>query len=267
MADQGHTSPSTDKPQTNPPLRPRDAATLIIIDTEAGLPKVLMGRRRPDLKFMPNKYVFPGGRCDKTDKKPPALTELETSDEQKLLVDMKGKPSPARARALAMTAIRETYEETGVLLGERADSTAKGMRKTIEAIEAAGLRDKKQNPWTAYYGYGIAPRLDRLRFFARAITPPGRPRRFDTRFFFTTTNSIADHVTPPDEELSDVGWHDLDAVRGLDLPNITRAVVEDLADLIGRGLDHAPNQPVPYYYFKNGAFERDLITIEGRRVD
>ncbi|MEO1281029.1 MAG: NUDIX hydrolase, partial [Pseudomonadota bacterium] len=230
-------------PSSQPPLRPKDAATLIIIDTASSIPRILMGRRRPDLTFMPNKYVFPGGRCEKSDRTPPAATELHEADQKKLLVDMKGAPSLARARALAMAAIRETYEETGVLVGERSTSVGAPVisppEQTSQVTAIATDGSGNPAPWSAYYGYGVLPKLDTLRFFARAITPPGRPRRFDTRFFFTTTDGIADQVPPPDEELQDIDWHDLETVRNLDIPNITRAVVEDLTDLIGSGLDQA----------------------------
>ncbi|MBS0242831.1 MAG: NUDIX hydrolase, partial [Proteobacteria bacterium] len=99
------------------PLRPRDAATLILVDRTRALPRVLLGRRRADLKFMAGKFVFPGGRVDKTDRFVPAASELADHETQKLLVDMKGGGSASRARALALAAVRETYEEAGVIVG------------------------------------------------------------------------------------------------------------------------------------------------------
>ncbi|MEL7048697.1 MAG: NUDIX hydrolase [Pseudomonadota bacterium] len=263
MADRNPSHPVPETPPgglvPNAPLRPRDAATLILVDDTTARPKILMGRRRPDLVFMPNKYVFPGGRCEKSDRTPPAASELRDAELKKLLVDMKGTPSPARARALAMAAIRETYEETGVVVGHAGPAQS--------GDPGYATPDPAQNTeiapaWTAFHAHGALPCLEQLRFFARAITPPGRPRRFDTRFFCTTIDAIAKQVTPPDDELHDIGWHDLDDVRNLDLPNITRAVVEDLCELIKIGLRDAGTPPVPYYYFKNGGFERDMITIE-----
>lgn len=257
---------STGSPQEKPPaaIRPRDAATLIVLDQTTGSrTRVLMGRRRPELVFMPNKFVFPGGRCERFDRTVPAASELCEREVAKLLHDMKGSPSPARARSLALAAIRETYEETGVIIGRSVPSAVDdAATKTPDPSSALDdkNRERTMQAWAGYRSHGVLPPLDQMRFLARAITPPGRPRRFDTRFFFTTTTAVALQIAPQDDELLDVGWHDLDDVRHLDLPNITRAVVEDLCDLIDRGLERAGEHAVPYYYFRNGAFERELIT-------
>ena len=92
-------SPSATDPRTAP-LRPRDAATLILVDRAKAQPRVLLGRRRDDMKFMPGKYVFPGGRVDKTDRGADSVDELGDNETAKLLVDMKGGAHPAKARAL-----------------------------------------------------------------------------------------------------------------------------------------------------------------------
>ncbi len=109
-------------------LRPRDAATLIIVDTSSGEPKVLLGRRRMDMVFMPGRYVFPGGRVDPADKLIAVHDDLSEDDRAKLLVGMKGTPSLTRVRALALAAIRETFEEAGLLIGRAttAQAPAKG---------------------------------------------------------------------------------------------------------------------------------------------
>ena len=87
-----------DDPANAQPLKPRDAATLIIVDTSAGEPRVMMGKRRMDLVFMPGKYVFPGGRVDKADRVAPSVDELTAADAAKLLMEMRDTPSPGRAR-------------------------------------------------------------------------------------------------------------------------------------------------------------------------
>src|SRR5262247_811634 len=98
-------------------LRPRDAATLIILDTTSGEPRVLLGRRRPDMVFMPGRYVFPGGRVDAADRQVAIADDLGPGELRKLMVAMKGTPSAARARALALAAVRETFEEAGLIIG------------------------------------------------------------------------------------------------------------------------------------------------------
>ena len=98
-------------------LRPRDAATLIIVDGASGEPRVLLGRRRADMVFMPGRYVFPGGRVDPADKHIAVEDDLKPGDLKKLMVAMKGPASETRARALALAAVRETFEEAGLLIG------------------------------------------------------------------------------------------------------------------------------------------------------
>src|SRR5580704_5994135 len=99
-----------------PNQRPRDAATLILIDASGPTAKVLLGKRHHGHKFMPGKYVFPGGAVEPADKRMPTARPLDRHAEQRLMHAVK-RPSPVKARALAMAAIRETYEETGLLLG------------------------------------------------------------------------------------------------------------------------------------------------------
>ena len=207
-------------------LIPRDAATLVLVDRKGAEPRVLMGRRRADLAFMANKFVFPGGRVDLADKTAPSASELGPAVIDKLLIEMRGRPSSKRARALAIAAIREMHEETGLVLGDAGN-----------------------------------PPLEALRFFARAITPPDRPRRFDTRFFMADA-ALATHTTlAGDGELVELAWFTLAETQSLDLPGITRRIVGDIGALWGALLDGRSNsEPViPFYRFRAGRFQRDLI--------
>jgi 8-oxo-dGTP pyrophosphatase MutT (NUDIX family) len=224
-------------------LRPRDAATLIIVDNSSGEPRVLLGRRRLDMVFMPGRYVFPGGRVDPADKLIAVEEDLKPRDLEKLMVAMKGTPSVARARALALAAVRETFEEAGLLIG-----TPLGTAEPPKAPH-----------WQEFFASGFRPALDRLTFFARAITPPGRPRRFDSRFFCVEAEAIVHRAKIEDGELSDLEWHSIAQARSLELPNITRVVLEDLSERIAAGALHTGDFPVPFYHRRNGAFRRDLI--------
>jgi 8-oxo-dGTP pyrophosphatase MutT (NUDIX family) len=226
-------------------LRPRDAASLIIVDRSSGEPRVLMGQRRLDQVFVPGKYVFPGGGVDKSDRLITSADELRPAEVAKLLLDMKGTPSRARARALALAAIRETFEEAGLLIGAPAEGPA-------ESAEQA---------WRAFVAQGFWPKLSALTFVARAITPPGRPRRYDTRFFYVEADAIAHQVDTRDGELSGLHWITIAEARGLDLPAITRVILDDLADHLKSGGQLAAAMPVPYYYHKNGSFRRDLLMV------
>lgn len=228
-------------------LKPRDAATLIIVDSSSGEPKVLLGRRRLDMVFMPGRYVFPGGRVDPADRLVPVADDLSADCKAKLLVDMKGGASEVRARALALAAIRETFEEAGLIIGR--PTTAKAPEKAAD--------------WAEFFARGFEPSLAQMTFFARAITPPGRPRRFDTRFFCIPAEAVAHRIDIQSGELSDLEWHSLSSARSLELPNITRVILEDLAERTAASSLHAPEMPVPFYHRRLGSFRRDLITAAG----
>ena len=169
-------------------VKPRDAATLILV---RGGREVMMGQRSKGHVFMPDKWVFPGGRVDPQDARAKAATEL--TPETEALLKLGGViRRPPRAYALAAT--RETLEETGLVLGG-----PKG------------------------------PELDKLQFVARAITPPYRPRRFDARFFLADAEAVLASFEPvAGEELLHTKWFSLDDAEGLDLPSITRFVLKEV---------------------------------------
>jgi len=244
MSDAAATAPTTPAPQKARTLRPRDAATLIIVDQSQGEPRVLLGRRRMDMAFMPGRYVFPGGRVDPADRHVAVEQDLEPGDLKKLLVAMKGTASEPRARSLALAAVRETFEEAGFIIGV--------------PLPANSVAPKSEG-WQAFFAHGFQPALSRLKFFARAVTPPGRPRRFDSRFFCVPAEAIVHRVPAVNDELSDLEWHSIAQARSLELPNITRVVLEDLGERIAAGALHTSDMPVPFYHRRNGAFRRDLI--------
>jgi 8-oxo-dGTP pyrophosphatase MutT (NUDIX family) len=159
------------------------------------------------------------------------------------MVWMKGTPSEARARALALAAVRETFEEAGLLIGAPVAATVA----------------YKSTPWQDFFAAGFQPALSKLTFFARAITPPGRPRRYDTRFFCVPADAVVHKTVIEDGELSDVEWHSIAQARALELPNITRVVLEDLGERIAAGGLQSDGLPVPFYHRRNGSFRRDLI--------
>jgi 8-oxo-dGTP pyrophosphatase MutT (NUDIX family) len=224
-------------------LRPKDAATLIILDRREPLPKVLMGRRHQGHTFMPGKFVFPGGSIDLGDRTMPTVGALHPRIEAALAARVV-RASARRRRALALAAIRETYEETGVLLGVRQSPPGR----------------VPDGSWTVFRDHGVIPDLSALHFMARAITPPGRPRRFDTRFFAVDRAFIAgevEGVTGPECELDELAWVSLPEARRLDLPRITHVMLEELDHRLANGFEH--ELPVPFYYFRHGRFVRELL--------
>ena len=226
-----------------PNLRPRDAATLILIGDTGGELKVLLGKRHHGHKFLPGKYVFPGGGVEPGDRRMAAARPLDPATETRLIRAVK-RGSPLKARALAMAAIRETYEETGIMIGTRAEDAAAA----------------PPGPWTAFTEARILPDLSAIHFVARAITPPRRPKRFDTRFFAVDVSAIAgrhEGMIGPDAELTELVWMPIGQARKLDIAAITAVVLEEIAARIEHGLRR--DLGVPFYQMRHRHFVRELL--------
>jgi 8-oxo-dGTP pyrophosphatase MutT (NUDIX family) len=228
---------------SHPYVRPKDAATLILVDRSGPAPKVLLGKRHTRHKFMPGRYVFPGGRVDPIDRLMPVAKPLHAQAEQQLMKRLQ-RPSVAKARAFALAAIRETFEETGLMLGIRQKPPAK----------------VPEGPWAAFAAAELLPDLSTLRFVGRAITPPGRNRRFDARFFTADASAVAHRVegiTGPDAELVELVWMTLEEAKQLDMPAVTGVMLEELDVRIAEGFGH--DLPVPFYQHPRGRFVRELL--------
>lgn len=241
----------SDRDMTSQNLKPRDAATLIIIDRTEAIPKVLMGRRHAGLKFMPGVFVFPGGRVEPADRGVPAAGELDPRMAERLMLETQ-RPSLTKARAFAIAAVRETFEETGLMLGR---AEAPWPATWPPATRAAAPNDAVL--WDRFANAGVLPDLSGLQLVARAITPPRRPRRFDARFFAVDATAIAgrvDGIVGPDAELVELVWMPLDDAERLDLSPITKTVLAELDHRIARGF--TPDLPVPFYRFVRGRFHR-----------
>lgn len=188
-------------------LRPKLAGSLLLTRGHGAELEVLMGRRSSAHAFMPQRYVFPGGRVDRGDHFAPFARDLDARS----LRTMENVLPERRARAIAVAAVRETAEETGYLIA------SKGRFRSRHAA------------WTPFRDAGAQPDLSGLSLIARAITPPGRVRRFDAWFFHADFSSVMCETKPCGrEELEDVRWVDLQAARKLELPNVTHFVLGEL---------------------------------------
>jgi 8-oxo-dGTP pyrophosphatase MutT (NUDIX family) len=227
----------------HPYFRPKDAATLILVDRSSAIPKVLVGKRHDKVVFMPGKFVFPGGRVDKSDNRVPVAAPMTAELKANLL---KGSPkiTASRARSLAVAAIREACEETGLCLGRKSDSTA-----------------KLEGPWQPFGEAGLLPDPSGLFLIARAITPPGRVRRFDTRFFTADASAIThrvEGVIHPDAELVELVWVELGSQPLADLHPMTKKVLGELETRLATGpLSH--DAPVPFFHFYGGEMHKDVL--------
>lgn len=220
--------------------RPKDAATLLIVRNhggarsrgQTGAPRVLMGRRHRGHAFMPDKWVFPGGRIDRADFAVPAASELRPE----VAVALERTAPLRRARALACAAIRETFEETGLLLARPA------------------VTPRRAGPWGAFLAHG-QPDLAALDFVARAITPPARTRRFDARFFMADAGALISLVPGTGSgELDELAWFDWDAAAALDLPQITRAILVEAALRLAD-----PARAIPCHRFRAGQHRLEVV--------
>src|SRR5258707_11768668 len=196
-------------------VRPRDAASLILLRGDGRDIEVLAGRRPGHVRFMPGVYVFPGGAIDREDNQP---WHVETG----------GEHLPPRLLRCARAALRETWEEVGVLVGRRAEHDPQPPASGLSGAEAA------------YAAAGIAAAIDTLTYVGRAITPTRVFRRFNTRFFLADGSHVFGEPASS-EELEDVGWHPvgrqpLAALRDVSQFMLARAVA--LRD--GSAPAHAP---------------------------
>jgi 8-oxo-dGTP pyrophosphatase MutT (NUDIX family) len=242
-ADRAERLNRTLRDQSHPNVRPRDSATLILIDRAHQVPKVLLGRRHERHRFLPGKFVFPGGRIEPSDKLMAASAALHDRHLARLMLRTK-RPSLAKAASFALAAVRETYEETGLMIG----------------VPSADPVPVLPGVWEAFTKAGILPDLSQIHFIARAITPPKRPLRFDSRFFAADVATIArreDGFVGPDKELVELVWLPLNEARKLDMPGITAVVLEELQDRIAADMSY--DHPVPLYRMLHKRFVREIL--------
>jgi 8-oxo-dGTP pyrophosphatase MutT (NUDIX family) len=230
-------SPAPSPPPAKDALR--DAATVILVRRGAGVPRVLMGQRGRGAAFMASKFVFPGGAIDAEDAAIPAARPLVPEVEARL-----AHRAPAGiAHALAMAAIRELWEETGLAL----------------AVPDGPAPETPGPGWQGFFAAGHRPAADGLRFVFRAITPPGRPRRFDARFLMAEADHLAgdpDDFARAEGELLHLSWITLAEARALDLPFITEVV---LAEIEARLARPDPARPAPFFWHAEGRSHVDPL--------
>ncbi|WP_410217573.1 NUDIX domain-containing protein [Paracoccus sp. (in: a-proteobacteria)] len=205
------------------PLAIRDAASVLVLRRQGGTASVLMGMRGAAAAFMPSKFVFPGGAIDPGDTGAALARPLRRTCHQRLMAEPRAD-MPVDPDAIAAAALRELAEETGLLVGRK---------------------DGPPCEWPGYHEEGLSPDAGALTYLFRAITPPGRPRRFDAHFFVLDACDISgdpDDFGRACDELSHLHWVPLSEARDLDLPFITEVVLAELQQLVA-GLE--PEEPLP----------------------
>jgi 8-oxo-dGTP pyrophosphatase MutT (NUDIX family) len=201
-------------------VRPRDAASLIVLRGAGKGLEVLAGRRPRHVRFMPGVHVFPGGAIDPPDR---FAWHIETGNEVL---------GPRLARS-ARAALRETWEEVGVLVGRRAHrEPANPATRPIER---------------AYRDHGILAALEILTYVGRAITPSHSNRRFNTRFFVTDAANVFGEPRSS-EELEDVRWYPVGPRLLESFRDVTRFMLARAIALRG---GTATGEPPLFYWAKN----------------
>ena len=209
-------------------VRPKNAATVMLIRRDGPKPRVLMGKRHGGHSFMPDRWVFPGGRIDPADYRAPYGSDLRA--EVGGLFDQYLPKN--KGRALALAAVRETWEEAGLLLA-----------KPGEAPRRRGA----SGPWKDFVAQGVLPDLEAMDVVARAVTPPNAGKRFDTWFLTADAERLTSLERQPDcGELEQIEWVNFDDALGLELPTVTRMMIKETVERL-----KDPSRPKPFLRYKN----------------
>jgi 8-oxo-dGTP pyrophosphatase MutT (NUDIX family) len=226
------------------PARPKKAATLILWKGPRDNPRILMGRRAIRHDFMPSVYVFPGGRVDRADSYAGWAGRLSARTQNIL----EAAYSPRAARAVALAAVRETYEETSLMLGE----------------VGRAARNPRNASYQAFYSAGQQPDISGLEVIGRAITPPRRHKRFDTWFFAKDMNAAGPHAPRDSHELLNVGWFSYEEIETLK----THVATETMINVLQRFLaQDTPPQQIFFMRRKGARFITDAFPDKGVKKD
>lgn len=188
------------------PVRPRDAASLVIHRKRRTHFEVLMGRRGHKARFKPGVYVFPGGVLERSDYRVHPASELDETILPMLAVGN----SRSKATALALAAVREAFEEAGLLFG---------IPGTVGNV--------RHETWAEFQRRNVSPDLNALKFIGRAITPSVQPMRFHARFFSIAAERLEGDLKG-DGELEDLRWVRIDKPTGLELMIVQEMIMKTL---------------------------------------
>lgn len=221
--------------------RPRLAATILLVRGARGAEQVLMGLRSKRHDFMPNIYVYPGGRVDRADSYAHKHLGPDNNLNPRTAQILTTAMPQARARACVMAAIRETFEETGFVIGEPTQAPPPAPR---------------HESWKQFYSHKHVPDLSRIEVIGRAVTPPYRPKRFDTWFFLCRlSDSEGARPFANSEELVETCWVNIHAQNEeLKLHRITKLMLDAAAEFL---TPKQRPQTIPYSRLVRGNYKLD----------
>ncbi len=210
------------------PVDIKDASTVVVGRRTSSGFAVLLVERPGTSKFAPGAYVFPGGSVGRADWLADQALGMPTPRLPKAgMTDPDGTPP----RVLELAAVRELFEEAGILLARNSRGR---LAKDSDSQRLLGEVTSNGTWAQAMANLGLTPDLDRLTFFARWVTPAGMPRRFDTRFFLATMPS-GQQVHLATSELSSHLWLtpkaalEMNQAGGLHLVFATQTILAELA--------------------------------------
>lgn len=189
------------------PATPRPAATIVLLRDGAGGLELLLMKRNRSAGFVPGAYVFPGGRVDASDATDEAVARVDgltTKAAADRLEIPDGDPS---AMAFYLAALREAFEETGLLIGVDPDGEPPHSASADPAVDAVreALMDDSISFAEALDQVGCRVDGEAIEYIAHWITPRAEPRRYDTRFFAARVPGDAEAIVDP-REMSDAIW-------------------------------------------------------------
>jgi 8-oxo-dGTP pyrophosphatase MutT (NUDIX family) len=187
------------------PAPPRPAATVVLLRDAEGGPEALLLRRHRRSGFAADAWVFPGGVVDQSDRAADAADRLDGPSPgewaRRLRVD-----DPAEAAGYVTAAIREAFEETGILLahGDRVSAAPAHAAESL-AVARRALLNEVVTLRDVAVGNGLRLAGDELIYVGHWITPEPEPRRYDTRFFAARAPAGA-VCDAHDAEMTDSVW-------------------------------------------------------------
>ena len=215
--------------------RPRNAASLILLKDNLKKIKVLLGKRSNKARFMPNAWVFPGGVIDKRDFLKNNIVSLDPKIIRKLAV----ANNASIANALAVTSIRETAEETGLLLGKTSNKPSLQNPDITNGLQILASR-------------GLSPDLSKIHYLGRAITPTFSPIRFHARFFVSDAKYLKGSIKTTNE-LVEIDWIPIEKATKLPMADVTEFMIRELLSFkakISTLKRHITDRPM--FTWKNG---------------
>lgn len=206
----------------NQVVKPRDAACLILYRRRSSHLEILLGRRPGSSSFMPDVYVFPGGGVERTD----AGITLDGTLDSRIVSRIAVGNSERRAIQLIVAAIRETFEETGLMIAAPGSEPGTQSGPSSPPIH---------NTLPAFAEHGLVPDASLLSYVGRAITPQSKPKRFHARFFACNTSSLTDfdqQTLKGNGELLDLRWIKTSEVADFPMRSVTVFMIEELIRLL-----------------------------------